>query len=152
MARVIINGPTLEECKEALKLPPIGSGVDRTVYRVPGSLWVYKKEKRYAKGTNADEYGTFVQLRHKLPDGIALPEMVLLSNEVLAAEYIENEVEQYADPNSECDFGWHIKCKDENACWTTPWVNKIESTGYNFDVHGGNILINDGIIYIIDLG
>jgi hypothetical protein len=153
MATIIVNAPSLEECEKAISRASncIGSGVDRQVFRLKDSPWVYKKERNGCKGVNASEYATYLELSTLLPEGVAFPLMALLDNGVIAAEFIDNEVDAIADPNSECDFDGHV-CDNETVCWVTPWIALAESADVINDLHGGNVRINNGTLYIIDLG
>ncbi len=145
--------PTLKEARRAMRNPSykIGQGVDRQVYRVPGSRWVYKRDTYKGGAVNRAEYQAYIDHKDNLPDGIAFPTMYMVNRNIIAAEYILNEVEEIADANSECDFGWH-HCRNEKACWVTPYENRIIMAQVIVDYHGGNVRVNDGKIYIIDLG
>jgi hypothetical protein len=86
------NMPTLAECEQAtVSEYEIGEGRDRTGYHIPGSKWVYKIQRYSRSNANQREIIRYEQLINSsnVPDGIAFPEMHILENGVIAAEYIE---------------------------------------------------------------
>ncbi len=113
--------PTLEECEQATGSYDylVGSGCDRRGYRIPGSRWIYKVAKYANSYTNRQEYLHYQSLMVKtLPARIAIPEMHLLDNGVIAAEYIDGDkLESYCN-----DHDSHYE--DYDACWLN-WVNEF---------------------------
>lgn len=147
--------PTLEECEQATGSYDfyVGSGMDRQGYRIPGSRWIYKVNKSRNYDVNAKEYRRYREvIEEQLPYGISIPEMHLLPNGVIAAEYIDGE-----KPDSYCyDHDKHYMHYE--ACWFN-WVDKFTAETGMWD---SSALCNMRLIrneagevskvYIIDLG
>lgn len=145
-AQTLDTPPSVEEFEKARGYK-IGSGCFRTVFRVPGSRWVYKVDSDGS--VNAREYTTYLKYRPSLQGNVKFPEMHLLPNGILAAEYIEGEIGEY-----EC-WNWKngvIGCV--RNCIEDCWAKRIEFLARAIrDLHYQNIRIqSDGTIYIIDLG
>lgn len=153
MLATMVELPTLSEARKAMRSRTykIGQGVDRQVYRLPNGHWVYKRDTFKGGAVNRAEYAAYLRHKDTLPEGIAFPEMHMVNKNIIAAEYIVNEVEAIADAKSECDFGWH-HCNNERTCWVTPYEKLIQKAGIIDDYHGGNVRVNGGKIYLIDLG
>lgn len=124
----------------------IGFGAFRDVYRRPESRWVYKFD---ATGGDANrrEAENYRRIQQYLGDLFDVPEMVLLDNGVLAAEFVEGklgvEVHPYDAPECPC-LSHGIP-----DCWRkliTRIPNKFD------DLHGRNVKIVDKKIVIIDIG
>lgn len=133
----------------------IGDGSYRKVYKTPRGKWVFKVNRtddeygrRYG---NEGEYKTYLKLKDSniLPDGVKLPEMHLLSDGTLAAEYVKGE-----HPKNWCspDYhgSWGSDCDGTGDCW----ANKFKDGGFPVkDMHPENVIVTeDGTVYIIDLG
>ena len=150
------DAPSLAEALAAMrnKKHCIGAGIDRRVYRLPGSRWVYKRNHS-EREVNQAEYKAYLKFKDKLPCGVAMPKMVMVTENIIAAEFVENEVDSIAPADSNCDFGWCL-CSDEGKqekdCWTHYWRNMLQDAGVIEDIHGGNVRIKNGVAYIIDLG
>ena len=147
--------PTVEECQEAINSYDnfVGAGCDRRSYRIPGSRWVYKVAKIPSNRVNEKEYHRYQNfLAERLPYGVAIPEMHLLPNGVIAAEYIDGE-----KPDQYCD-NHYSHYEDYEACWQN-WVNEFSGQTGLWDA---SVLCNMRFIrneagkvikvYIIDLG
>jgi serine/threonine-protein kinase RIO1 len=145
--------PSVEESEEARKTGKlIGSGAFRDVYRLPGSPWVYKFERpvriQQGNGCNKREYSNFLLRKDSLPEGVDFPEMYYLSNNVLAAEFIDGVNGREAHP--------HYKtCLCESFGISKCWRDAIQSLqGVMRDLHMFNIMISPSArrVYIIDIG
>jgi hypothetical protein len=122
----------------------LASGCYRRVYYKPGSKWVYKIGDLTS---NKREYETYLKFRPSLTDDIRFPEMHLLKNGVIAAEYIEGnqgDIRCWGYSNNGCS----------RNCATDCWAKRIHFLSKMIrDLHYGNIRITkDNTIYIIDLG
>lgn len=135
--------PSIEEYEMACSHPDylIGMGCDRYCYRVHNSKWVYKQEKFTSPGSNRREYANYLTLKENswMLGSICIPEMHLLTNNVIAAEYVSGYLPGYYDEfvNSALDEFCHL---------TNLWDTQAKS---NIRV----VLDADGNkkIYIIDL-
>lgn len=146
--------PTVKTAEYALdKGEIIGSGAYRYVYKTKRSKWVYKVNKANSWGShgNKEEYETYLSVKRKgsLPPGVKMPEMHLLENGVLAAEYIKGK-----HPQSSCSPRYHDfdnNCSEllgQGECW----ARKFADVNL-YDIHCYNVIIgDDGYIYVIDLG
>jgi hypothetical protein len=126
----------------------LGSGCYRTVYRKKGSRWVIKVDNEDG-AVNRKEYETYLQFRPSLTNNVYFPEMHLLDNGVLVAEFIDGVC-----GNMRC---WNysngvIGCKQN--CQEECWAQRIEYLANQIqDLHYQNIrILPNGDIYIIDLG
>lgn len=147
--------PTIAECETATanKDFRIGSGRHRIGYHIPGSRWVYKVQRNATGSTNREEYDRYREITesNKMPYGVFLPEMHLLSNGVIASEFIPGDKPTYCDWEEHEDY--HT---DDNSCWLTI-VQLFESI---FDLDDSSASCNvrvvesDGTrkVYMIDLG
>jgi hypothetical protein len=146
--------PTVEEYLRAITNMNniIGEGRDRVGFHIPGSNWVYKSAKYPIDRINQREYNKYTELMNSdLPDGIAIPEMHLLSNGVLAARYI------LGDRPKNCYWRTHEKHQDD---YYSCWLNAVELFSDKFSLLDSSALCNirlvdnDGevTIYVIDLG
>ena len=145
--------PSVRTARYALKKGRIiGSGAYRKVYKSQRGKWVYKidKDDTYGNHGNAEEYETYKILKtRQLPPGVKLPEMHMLPNGVLAAEYVDG-----VQPNSWCSPDYHgSNCSEyrdkDNTCWARRFAN---SPIFFADLHNGNVVIKDDVVYVIDLG
>jgi hypothetical protein len=147
--------PTVEECEIATGSYDfyVGSGWDRHGYHIPGSRWIYKVAKDPNNDVNQGEYSRYQELQEQfLPDGIAIPEMHLLENGIIAAEFIDGE-----KPHEYCrDHDSHYE--DYPACWLN-WVNEFSGQTGLWDSSAlcNMRLIRDEAgnvtkVYLIDLG
>lgn len=122
----------------------------RDVFKCKTSRFVYKfPGGRYydAIGANEREYATYLKILSSmiLPQGVKVPEMHLLENGALAAEYIDG---RHPDYNG-CSGSGHesYRCKGEDRCWAT----KVILLGLR-DMHYQNVIVTeDGTVYLIDL-
>jgi hypothetical protein len=99
----MITAPSVKESEKAISSEKylLGSGCDRMGFRIPGSRWVYKMEKPHASGrANRREYEAYTKLMDipELLGNVHLPEMHLLENGIIAAEYIEGVKPKGIDP------------------------------------------------------
>lgn len=123
----------------------------RDVFKCKTSKYVYKfvRPSRWevSQQSNSREYANYLKMKEILilPDGVKLPEMHLLADGTIAAQYIKGVHPQYTGCN---ESSHHNKnCPGIESCWAT----KIIPLGLR-DVHHQNVLIAaDGTIYIIDL-
>lgn len=145
--------PSVRTARYALKKGKvIGSGAYRRVYKSKRGKWVYKVDKTdvYGNHGNTEEYATYQLLKtRQLPPGVKIPEMHMLPNGVLAAEYIDG-----VQPKNWCSPDYHgSNCSEryspDEACWARSFVN---SPIYFADLHNGNVVVKDGVVYVIDLG
>lgn len=139
--------PTIEEANDAINHGKrFTEGSYRNVYHIPGSKWVYKTDirKGYPQG-NIDEWEAYLDKKDSLPAGIKYPEMHMLDNGVLAAEFIDGEIASW-----DCWMGDHA-CTSLDDCF---WIkNEYLLSSVTRDGHPGNIrVMPNGDIYIIDLG
>lgn len=146
--------PTVEEYLRAIASMDniIGEGRDRVGFHIPGSAWVYKAAKHPIDKINQGEYDRYIKLINSdLPDGIAIPEMHLLSNGVIAAQYIPG--------NKPENCRWREHTKHENDYYSC-WLNAVELFTDRFGMLDSSALCNirlvdnDGeiTVYVIDLG
>lgn len=135
--------PTMEECNKAISNPEyeIGKGKDRRAFRVPGSKWVYKVADYYDTYTNPGEIERYTMLMNNpdlIPEGLHFPEMHLMENGVVAAQFIDgdrarNQEEKEIATQFADNIGWH----DSSAYCNTRVT--VDSEG-------------NKKLYIIDLG
>lgn len=150
MSDTLTDVPTIEEAQLALeKGADLGSGSSRNVYRYGNSPWVFKFTHHYSSNSNAntDEFNNFLDLLDvELPEGIRIPDMYMLPNGVLAAEYIKGK-----SPLNDC-WGCGHNCDDPDDCWYSKF-DDIESRYDGLrDISKFNVLIaDDGTLYVIDL-
>lgn len=139
--------PTVDEANNAINYGKrFTEGSCRNVYYIPGSKWVYKTDMHYAYSQgNAAEWAAYLDKKDSLPAGIKYPEMHMLENGVLAAEFIDGEVPSWGCWESEHD------CEDVSKCF---WLINFELiSSVTRDGHPGNLrVMPNGDIYIIDLG
>jgi predicted Ser/Thr protein kinase len=149
----MVKVPTVRMAKIARSRGSIigPASVFRLVYKCKTSKYVFKflrgDTNRSRRTANAREYAVYTILKETvtLPDGVKLPEMYLLADGTLAAEYIDG----YHPNESTCDGYGHSrkKCPGLDSCWAT----KVLEVGLR-DIHHQNVLItDDGTVYIIDL-
>lgn len=145
--------PNVRTARYALKKGRmIGAGAYRKVYKSKRGQWVYKVDKTdcYGKHGNAEEYETYLILKaSQLPPGVKIPEMHLLPNGVLAAEYIDG-----VQPKNWCSPDYHgSNCSEHfdktSSCWARKFVN---SPIFFADLHNGNVVVKGDVVYVIDLG
>jgi RIO-like serine/threonine protein kinase len=144
--------PSLDEGMQAIGdlRYEIGSGCSRTVYRIPGSPWVYKEDTSSNCDQNETEFANYNIMKYSLPIGIYLPEMHMVGNNILAAEFIDGKHPVGLD----CYTGFHAKnCRNterEEWCFWTHHAEAVDSV--IGDSHSYNVKIStDGRIYILDL-
>jgi hypothetical protein len=144
----LIDVPSIENANYALEHGKcIGIGSFRQVYHLTGSKWVYKFE-RGNEGTNHEEYCNSIRYANQLPENVFIPEMVMLSNGVIAAELITGILV------SSLHYGWDddCSCKEYNLAvcyqqYIEPMTSKV------FDLSGSNVILTrEGKVYLIDLG
>ncbi len=152
-----MNKPNLRTARYTFRVGyPFAAGTYRTVYKTSRAKWAYKLDKvdklecKYYG--NAAEYKVYLQLKdRKLPPGVHIPEMHLLSNGMLAVQYVKG-----ATPTNWCSVGYHAdNCPEYNYADPSPcWTRKLE--GMNFyisDLHSANVVVDDkGDVWIVDLG
>ena len=140
-----VTPPSMEEARRAHSsgFNRVGDGVYRLVHRVEGSHWVYK----YGScEVNRYEVAELNRVRLELAvatdfEWMRLPEAVLMEDpHFLAMEYIHRE-----GP----DWNW---C-DYYVC-ENPYCrrHRIENEFNLEDLHQANVILNDEIIYPVDLG
>ncbi len=144
--------PSLEEAVYAKRMHyRIGSGAYRTVYRIPGSRWVYKFEFFYEhEYVNVEEFNNFKKYKDSFSSKeIGFPEFVLLNNEVIAAEYIEGTLaidfcKPFRGPCACTSFGL-------SNCWQE-LVRAIKRKIP--DLHGRNVKYSSlhKKLFLIDIG
>lgn len=150
--------PTLEEFQLATDSYDyyLGSGMDRHGYHIPGSRWVYKVAKNPDMRINEAEYRRYQELLQQgLPEGIAIPEMHLLHNGAIAAEFIAGE-----RPESRCDYTHEND--SHYADYAVCWYNWVEAFSAQTGLWDSSALCNMRLIrddlgnvvkvYMIDLG
>lgn len=150
MAGTLIDpGPSVAEAVKAVctgRLFPAGSY--RDVYHLPGSKWVYKVDIPHSwtnRGGNKDEYAAYLELKDNLPNSIKIPEMHLLDNGMLAAQFIDGE-----SPSANCGRYYH-DCQDQENCFWTEYGPSIHEV--TRDGHFQNVIVSrEGDVYVIDLG
>lgn len=127
----------------------IGEGSSRRVFWKKGSYWAYKFIYSSSSNfdANKDEFANYLNIKNNLPEGINLPEMVLLDNGVLATQYIPGE-----QSATECWGGKH-DCGDAATCWySTVMMAQIERIRGFGDISWANVITtDDGKLYVIDL-
>jgi hypothetical protein len=120
-------------------LPMIGEGCTRRVYLSDGVVYKVEYFDTVHHTSNADEYALASTL--VVPAGMAIPNVTLYPNGVLAMEYVDGEYrgECYCLPNEE-----HYGCHDDE---TTARLSEI-----GLDVPTwGNTVYRDGMLWLIDL-
>lgn len=153
MDTLVVDLPSIDEAKAAAYYgKKVGSGAYRNVYRVSGSRWVYKFEKDGCWAANSEcnvhEMSNFRRVRKSLPEGVDFPEMHLLEDGTLAAEYVDGIHTRDLRCYSGC-----TRCKTEFGladCWTK-MIEPVRMSGMQ-DLHGGNVKVANGKVYIIDIG
>jgi serine/threonine-protein kinase RIO1 len=148
---VVKTLPSIEEAHLAFSHSRnrIGSGSFREVYRLPNSYWAYKRDKsRYSKTDgNKAEWSNYKRLiTTAIPANIRLPEMFMLSNGILAVQFIEGKVptQEFCYPDYHC-------CDEQDSCFWTIYGEALENLVG--DMHSYNVIIDQlGNIYMIDLG
>jgi len=127
----------------------IGTGVYRTVYRLPGSKWVYKKDN-VGGVVNRQEFTNYSRFRPSLIPGVAFPEMHMVSETVIACEYIEGSYGDQGCWSANSHNVYLCPRNDSSDCW----ANKLAFLAQSIkDLHYGNVKItSDGTIYVIDMG
>jgi RIO-like serine/threonine protein kinase len=128
----------------------LGEGCFRTVYGTPNSKWAYKFEgyAMFKKEANNVEMKVYSSMKNRMPQGIRLPEMVMLSNGVIAVERIDGYHPYECDTYSNLKHDENCPGKiDINNCW----FKQVNRLGFS-DMHNGNVLVKDGILYVIDMG
>lgn len=140
--------PTVEASEDARwNGTKIGAGAFRDVYRLGNSRWVYKFDGGFI-GANKQEAINYNKIQEYLGKHYAVPEMILLENGALAAEFVEGklaaEVHAYSDPNCVCMSHGIPDC----------WRKLIAPLAAKFDdLHGRNVIISpNGKLVIIDIG
>ncbi len=128
------------------------NGASRRCFWDGTSKWAYKfiitdKECNNPKA-NLEEWKHYQQLRNKDLGELKVPEMQMLSNGVLAIEYINGN-----HPYDDCWVGYH-ECGDIPECWYNRINGRYLARNFDglHDIGPLNILItgaND--IYVIDL-
>lgn len=131
------------------KTDPVDSGAFRDVYHDGVSYWAYKIEDsdmwEFAETETVREYENYLRLKDRLPpSGVRFPEMVLLSPDVIAVQWIEGEHPVYHF-KSEC--GDHCRVAISGDCWLV-----AKRTVDIMDDHCKNFIFSkDRFLYAIDL-
>ncbi len=162
MQTVVEAVPTLEEIQVIVSQykNEIGSGCYRTVYRKGNSKWVVKVDSQGI--VNQREYDNYLSIRPSLSNpSLRLPEMHMVGR-YLVAEYIDGkEGDRYCWDTSIDYFAtgdykaYYTKgcrndsCTQGDNCWAE--LTK-EISRQIADIHYSNVMVKDGIVYIIDLG
>lgn len=151
----MLDVPSLDEAQAARYYgEQIGRGAYRTVYRLPGSRWVYKFQNdgwAYNTDSNAHEFHNYSTKRETLPQGVDFPEMHLLGN-VIAAEYVDGVLAMNAHESTWKRDGYTNICNCESHRASQCWQKAISTINMK-DLHGRNVMIRkDGKILIIDIG
>jgi hypothetical protein len=126
----------------------IGQGAYRRVFRKGRSKYVFKVNISSCD-SNSREISQYHAVKATLPKGVKMPEMILLENGVVAAEYIKGV---FPEGGSFCAITYHDDDCDDNAtCWAEPF---IRTPGFSYyDVHRYNLIrTKDGTLYLIDVG
>ncbi len=165
-----MTAPTIEEAKAVL----IGRSVremssSRHVY-LAESGWVYKFESEgdeywTPQEQNREEWATYLFLRENmdlLPEGTAIPELVLLEDEsflggcVIASRYVEVE-DCVPDCYERYNGEWVCLCVQKPECW---WKHmgygsadgKMEEDRLLVDLWGNVFYDKHGTYWLLDLG
>lgn len=147
--------PTVAESEKAIDEGSskylLGCGKDREGYHIPGSRWVYKLAKYPEDRVNENEYQRYIEITQsgRLPENVRIPEMHLLPNGVIAAEYVDGD-------RPRCSWRAHDEHPSDYVCWKDS-LRKVE---HDFNMSDSSAACNlrlttiDGaeILYIIDLG
>lgn len=146
--------PNVRTARYALKAGRMfASGSYRKVYKTVKAKWVYKvdREDTFDQHGNREEYQTYLSMKDlTLPEGVKIPEMHLLNNGVLAAEYIQGET-----PPNWCSSDYHASnCTERNHNPRPCWARKFAGMDITVkDLHNGNVVVTEnGDVYIVDLG
>lgn len=134
--------PSLSEADKIIRAERyyIGQGVTRRVYYRPGDYWAYKVvHDAVHDDSNSMEYENGIYFRSMLPAPIRIPEMHLLSNGILAVQYIHGEGPHSFDEQCSCQNTVLGRCV-------------YDIVDFLSDVHEGNIIISKNEIWLIDLG
>lgn len=142
--------PTLQDAYDARACGEmIGKGVFREVFWIDGEEWAFKFEvSDWQWNSNEQEYANYLKWKDIMPEGIDIPEMEVLSSEVLAVKYIKGQRLAYVHGrfanNCTCPSYGLIDCAYD-------LVNLI--TGIK-DLHGSNVMVSpeEGMVYLVDLG
>lgn len=141
------GAPTVRKAMYAIQHGElIGQGSYRKVFRTSRGKWVYKVNisPSIDIGSNAHEWKTYQRFVNvELPKRVRLPEMHYLNGGIIAAEYING-----ITPENTCYRDYHDEtCPGINKCFAEV-VKDIDIS----DIACDNVVIKDGIIYLIDLG
>ncbi len=154
--------PTLAEIELAIKANVyVGSGVFRSVYRIPNTRWVVKVD--YDGKTNRREYDNRERLAPSLTkDNVRFPEMHLVGK-YLIAEYVKGHSGNLGcknDATIKNGYRYHYNkgcarkaqgtCPENGECWAEATKEISECVA---DVHQNNVIVTDEkVVYVIDLG
>lgn len=134
----------------------IGQGSFRTAYHRTGDYWMYKYMHRTHRwSSDFDErtvnewemyYQQWITNSRDTPLEVRVPNMMLLDNNFIAAEYIEGEKPGYCWDRCHC-----ISKLGMARCWYE-LAREISTKfrGLN-DLHSDNVKIKDGLLYLIDI-
>ena len=151
MDTLVIDLPSVEEAQYARRYGErIGVGAYRTVYRLPGSKWAYKFESNnyWSSGANNREMFNYRTRRGTLPEEIDFPEMHMLSDGTIAAEFVNGTLAREAHTG----YGYNMVCNCESLRAVKCWQKAVDVLNMQ-DLHGRNVMIRkDGKIMIIDIG
>lgn len=162
--------PTIEEAQAVLD-GSVRRGYlssSREVYLALDSGWVYKFDVEgddmwCPNEQNRVEWDSYLFIRdnmHLLPEGTAIPELVLLEDEgfvggcVLASRHVEGVEEVPRCRHTFGRGGHHCFCPDEFECWweRMGYCTGDESDRLIGDLEGNVFYDKDNTYWILDLG